>query len=225
MWPEHWTVYTAAARAGLGPADPAGAIGRLLERLPELDGCDPAGIEPARGGVIDVPERFTPADLKAATRTGDSVLATAAAAATGAGQAGQVTQYLAGVPDLLDRYAGPGGNPYGQAILTAAMDAARLGHASPLPAGLIQEAAVGYLTGPQRTEPIASWRDTALVWACRGAQRRHPRPAARSVRIRHRRSRIPGRGLPDPARYRATPLCTRARHHVGRHSQPCPRSL
>ncbi len=45
------------------------------------------------------------------------------------------------------------------------MDATRLGHTSPLPAALIQEAAVGYLTGPQRTKDIASWRDTALAWA------------------------------------------------------------
>ena len=174
LWPEHWAAYTAAARAGPGEADPVGTAGRLLERLQELAGRDPAGIEPARGGVIDVPDRFTPADLKAAARTGDPVLAAAAAASAAAGQDGQVVQYLAGVPDLLDRYAGHGGNPYGQAIITAAMDVTRLGHASPLPAALIQEAAVGYLTGPQRTKNIASWRDTALAWATeelRGAVR------------------------------------------------------
>jgi hypothetical protein len=112
--------------------------------------------------------------LEAVTRTGDSVLVSAAAAAAAAGHVGQVTQYLAGVPDLLDRYSGPGGNPYGQAIIAAAMDATRLGHASPLPAALLQEAAIGYLTGPQRTRDIASWRDTALAWAAeelRGAVR------------------------------------------------------
>src|ERR1019366_1066698 len=32
------------------------------------------------------------------------------------------------------------------------------GHASPLRPALVQEAAVGYLTGPQRTAPIAGWR-------------------------------------------------------------------
>ena len=165
MWPEHWNTYTAAARAGPGAADPAGTAGRLLERLPELTGRDPARIDPARGGVIDVPDRFTTAEMAAAARTGDPLLAEAAAAAASAGQDGQVTQYLAGVPDLLDRYDGPGGDPYGQAIITAAMDATRLGHASPLPAALLQEAAVGYLTGPQRTKDIASWRDTALAWA------------------------------------------------------------
>ena len=162
VWPEQWTAYTAAARAGPGAA---GTAGRLLEPLPELTGRDPAGIDPARGGVIDVPDQFAAADLEAAAGTGDPVLAEAAAAAAGAGQGGQVTQYLAGVPDLLERYERSGGDPYGQAVITAAMDAARLGHASPLPATLVQEAAVGYLTGPQRTKDIASWRDTALDWA------------------------------------------------------------
>ena len=174
LWPEQWTAYTAAARTGSGAADPARTAGLLLERLPELADRDPAGIEPARGGVIDVPDRFTPAELEAVTRTGDLALASAAAAAAAAGHAGQVIQYLAGAPDLIDRYSGLGGNPYGQAIITAAMDITRLGHASPLPAALLQEAAVGYLTGLQRTKDIASWRDAALAWAAeelRGAVR------------------------------------------------------
>ena len=165
MWPEHWDAYIAAARAGPGAADPAGTVGRLLERLPELSGEDWTRIYSPRGGVIDVPDRFTDDDLEAAAHAGDPALISAAAAAASAGQAGQVTQYLAGVPDLLRRYAGPGGDPYGQAIITAAMDAARLGHAGPLPAALLQEGAVGYLTGPQRTTSIENWRDTALAWA------------------------------------------------------------
>ena len=77
-----------------------------------------------------------------------------------------MTQYLAGVPDLLRRYAGQGGDPYGQAAITAAVDATRLGHAAPIPAALIQEGAIGYLTATQRTRDIANWRDTALDWAC-----------------------------------------------------------
>ena len=148
--------------------------GRLLERLPDLTGTTPARVDPARGGVIDVPAEFTGDDLDAAAATGDPVLAAAAAAAAAAGQDGQVAQYLAGVPDLLDRYDGDGGDPYGQAVITAAMDATRLGHDSPLPAALLEEAAVGYLTGAQRTKPIATWRDTALDWAAtelRGAVR------------------------------------------------------
>jgi hypothetical protein len=50
LWPEHWTAYAAAARAGPGTAAPAGTAGLLLERLPKLAGCDPGGIEPARAG-------------------------------------------------------------------------------------------------------------------------------------------------------------------------------
>ena len=177
VWPEHWNTYTAAARTGPGAADPAGTVGRLLDGLPELTGRGLARLEPARGGVIDVPPEFTETDLQAAVRTGDPALAAAAEAAASAGQPGQVTQYLAGVPDLLDRYEGPGDDyprPYGQAIITAAMDATRLGHASLLPAALLQEAAVGYLTDTQRTKDIAIWRETALTWAAeelRGAVR------------------------------------------------------
>ena len=158
VWPEQWNAYTAAAGAGPGPPIRPGRPGGCWSRCPSSPAATPPRIDPARGGVIDVPPRFTAADLKAVARTGDPVLADAAAAAAAAGQDGQVTQYLAGVPDLLDRYEGPGGDPYGQAIITAAMDATRLGHASPLPAALVQDAAVGYLTGPQRTEDIASWR-------------------------------------------------------------------
>jgi L-fucose mutarotase/ribose pyranase (RbsD/FucU family) len=112
--------------------------------------------------------------LQAAVGTGDPVLADAAAAAASAGQGGQVTQYLAGVPALLDRWAGRGGDSYGQAVITAAMDAARFGYASVLPAALVQEAAVGYLTASPRTKDIAAWGDRALDWATtelRGAVR------------------------------------------------------
>ena len=162
VWPEQWSAYTSAAGTGTGPAATAG---RLLEPLPELTGRDPARIDPARGGVIDVPPRFTAADLEAVARTGDPVLADAAAAAAAAGQDGQVAQYLAGVPDLLNRYEEDGEDPYGQAVIKAAMDAARLGHASPLPAVLLQDAAVGYLTDSQRTVDIATWQGPALDWA------------------------------------------------------------
>ena len=186
VWPEQWNTYAAAARAradpadaataraGPGPADAAGTAGRLLQPLPELKAGDSVLVDLARGGVIDVPGQFTTGDLDAASRTGDPVLAAAVAAAADAGQGGQVTQYLAGVPDLLDRYNGPGGDPYGQAIITVAMDATRLGHVSLLPAALLQDAAVGYLTGPQRIKPITAWREPALAWATaelRGAVR------------------------------------------------------
>ena len=67
VWPEQWNAYTAAARAGPGPADPAGTAGRLLERLPELTGARPrrGSIPPAAGSSTSRTE-FTAADLEAA---------------------------------------------------------------------------------------------------------------------------------------------------------------
>ena len=165
VWPEHWNAYTSAAHSGTGPAGVNATAGRLLQPLPQLAGCDAATVDPARGGVIDVPPEFTAADLRSAANTRDQALTDATAAAAAAGLEGQVTQYLAGVPDLLERYNGLGGDPYGQAVISAAMDAARLGHASPLPAELLQEAAVGYLTELQRTKHIEIWRNPALDWA------------------------------------------------------------
>ena len=159
---------------GPGAADPAGTIGRLLERLPGLTGRDLFRIDPAHGAVIDIPDRFTTGEMEAGAATGDPALGAAAAAAATARQSGQVTQYLAGVPDLLDRWLKPDGDPYGQAIITAAVDATRAGSQSPLPAGLVQDAAVGDPTAEKRTEDFATWRDTALAWATaelRGAVR------------------------------------------------------
>jgi uncharacterized protein YidB (DUF937 family) len=173
-WPEDLAAYAAAALPGARPAPAYAAAGRLLSPLPELTRHGPAAADPARGGIVDVPGSFTDAELQAAVSSGDQVLAQAAGAAKAAGQPGQVAQYLAGVPDLLARYSGPGGDPFGQAVITAAVDAARLGHASPLPAVLLQEAAAGYLTEGQRATAGDGWQDRALEWASqelRGAVR------------------------------------------------------
>ena len=187
VWPEQWTAYTAAARAGPGAADPAGTAGRLLERLPDLTGADPAGIDPARGGVIDVPDQFTAADLDAAARTGDPVLAEAAAAAAAAGQGGQVTQYLAGVPTCWTAMPGPAVTPTGRRSSPRRWTPPGSATPARCPAALVQEAAVGYLTGPQRTTSPSTagatppWTgpppsSTARCGPC-SPSRPHPAPA------------------------------------------------
>ena len=163
IWPRDWEYYTADHHGGPGVPDPARATRELLTPLPDL--TKRAAVDPARGGVIVVPERFTRDDVKRAHQRADPALEKAIVAARAAGSEGKITQYLAGVPDLLKRYAEDGGDPYGQAVITAAMDATRLGHASPLAAALVQDAAVGYLTSPQRTKDIATWHGTALDWA------------------------------------------------------------
>jgi hypothetical protein len=159
IWPGYWDSYTAAAAAGLGAADPAAVAGRLLAGLDILAEHDLFSHDPARGGVVDVPDRFTPGEMAAAAETSDLALAAAVAAA---GPDGQVIQHLAGARELLARYDGPGADPCGRAIVTAAMDAARLGHAGPLPADLLRDAAVGYLAG--QPHPPAGWA-AALAWA------------------------------------------------------------
>jgi len=160
MWPEHWEAYVTAVGARRGSGDPAWAAGRLIAGLDELALFHEP--DPAYGGIIDVPARFTAEELTAAAVRGDPVLAAAAAAAR---PDGQVTQYLAGGPGLLRRYDGPGGDPYGQAIITAAMDAARLGWAGPLPGPFVQDAAVGYLVGAPAAADAPGRRAGALAWA------------------------------------------------------------
>jgi uncharacterized protein YidB (DUF937 family) len=188
IWPGYWDSYAAAAAAGLGAADPAAVAGQLLARLDESYEYLPDAYNPALGGVVDVPDRFTPAELTAAAETGDPVLAAAAAAvdpATGpaaaslaaVGPDGQVTQHLAGARDLLARYDGPGADPGGQAIVTAAMDASRLGHAGPLPAALLRDAAAGYLADAHRASWADRW-DTALAWATDAGWALQPVPPA-----------------------------------------------
>src|SRR5215472_98657 len=63
IWPGYWDSYAAAAGAGLGADDPAAVVGRLLAPLDVLAEYDPASLDPAYGGVVDVPARFTPAEM------------------------------------------------------------------------------------------------------------------------------------------------------------------
>ena len=166
VWPEQWTAYTAAARAGPGARRSgrggraaAGAAARAHRRRPGRDRSGPRRGHRRPGRV----HRRRPGRRGRHRRPG-------AGRSGGGGRAplGRTGRSPSTWPGSLTCWTampGRGGDPYGQAVITAAMDATRLGHASPLPAALIQEAAVGYLTGPQRTRPIATWRDTALAWA------------------------------------------------------------
>jgi hypothetical protein len=167
VWPRFWAAYTAGYHAEPGRADPARASRELLTPLPELTGQDPRCVDSGRGGVIDVPDRFSGDDLARARRHDDSALAEAVIAAERAGAPGRLTQYLAGVPDLLVHYGGPGADPYGHALITAAMDAVRLGHTHLLARDLLQEAAVGYLDDQHRTVHDAEWRRQAWEYATR----------------------------------------------------------
>jgi hypothetical protein len=176
LWPTQWAEYTRENGPVLGSlfedggqptgsrADSLLGLRPLLKGLPELSQSAGA-FAPAFGGIIDVPERFTEPEIASAREQADIAVVTAIAAAEAAGASGMVTQYLAGVPDLEDHYAGPGTDPYGRAVITAAMDAARFGHAGPFPEGLLYEAVIGYLDDPLRTVPQGRWWVRSLRYA------------------------------------------------------------
>jgi TPR repeat protein len=131
------------------------------------------------GTDIAVPDSFTGLDLDALRDTagGDARLRHAVEHAT----AGRITQHLAGVPELLQRYRNA--PPMARAIIHTAMDACRLGHPLPIPHALLAQAAPGYLTDHEWEESGEDWLEQALAYTakpCRGTPgpvtRLRPRP-------------------------------------------------
>jgi len=132
------------------------------------------------GTDIPVPAAFTGPALEDLQRAagGDTRLAAAAGAPDG-----QVTQYLAGVPELMARYRNA--PPTARALIHAAMDARRLGHSLGLPHALLEAAAPAYLTDTEWNGAGEDWLEQALAWTaapCKGVAgpltRIRPRPAA-----------------------------------------------
>lgn len=72
-------------------------------------------------------------------------------------------QHLAGAPELLHRWRHA--DPYTGAVITAALDARRMGVQTSLPSGLLMHAADGYLDGRTRTSAPVDWFKTALSTA------------------------------------------------------------
>ncbi|MET8957444.1 hypothetical protein [Streptomyces sp. NPDC004533] len=122
---------------------------------------------------LDVPDALTTAQLDEfralatdpAPRMRDRRLIDALEAAGGDGR---VIQYLSGGPELLEAYRNRTLFTHVEhALITAALDARRLGHRQPLPGALLAEAADGYLSDRQRpTAP--DWAETTLGALTRG---------------------------------------------------------
>jgi uncharacterized protein YidB (DUF937 family) len=142
------------------------------------------------GADIAVPAAFTGPALQDLMRaaTADARLALAAKDA----RDGQVTQYLAGVPELLARYRNA--PPAARALIHAAMDARRLGHRLALPHTLLAAAAPAYLSDAEWDAVGDDWLEEALAYAA-APRKGVPGPITR-VRPRPDRSRHtrPGRG-------------------------------
>ncbi len=139
------------------------------------------------GTVIEVPTAFTGADLTALqkTATADDRLAWAAEHS----EDGQVTQYLAGGPALLERYYTA--LPAARALMDAAMDTRRLGMGAGLPQAFLEAAAPGYLTDTEWDALGEDWLEQALAYTAVPAKGAHgpltrirPRPATRAARDR-----------------------------------------
>ena len=145
LWPDRYAAYTAVARPG--GADPHAREREVLD-LAE---------------VIRIGPEFSPAeqDRARAAAARDPRLALALEAA-GYG----LTQTLAAAPQLVARWQdAQAADPYAWAVLTAALDAARLGARAPLSAGFLRAAAPGYCTSAQQAEAPDNWFEQALAYA------------------------------------------------------------
>jgi hypothetical protein len=79
-----------------------------------------------------------------------------------------LTQTLAAAPQLVAQWDDAKTiDVYAWAVLTAALDIARLGARAPLSADLLRAAAVDYCTSRQRAEAAAGWFDQAVAYATR----------------------------------------------------------
>ena len=145
LWPDRYTAYTTV------PA-PGGADPHARERE-VLDLAEVVRIGPA----------FSPAeqDRARAAAARDPRLRVALEAA-GYG----LTQTLAAAPQLVARWEdAQTADPYAWAVLTAALDAARLGARAPLSADFLRAAAPGYCTSQQQAEAPDNWFEQALAYA------------------------------------------------------------
>ncbi|WP_410673577.1 SEFIR domain-containing protein [Amycolatopsis sp. cmx-4-68] len=143
MWTTDWEVLTGRAEGG-GADRHAHARALLAQHR------------------IKVPDTFTSRDREALmAAAADPRLDEAAACA----RDGRITQYLAGGPLLVDRFQdAPAAS---RALVSAAMDARRLGCGPYLPRALLAQAVPGYLTEPEAEEVLATdWWEAATEYAC-----------------------------------------------------------
>ncbi|UXY32091.1 helix-turn-helix domain-containing protein [Streptomyces sp. HUAS TT20] len=142
LWPEYDRQYTALPSPT--EPDPHSRVRELLA-----------------GRTLNVPSGFDAEALRAASalaKDGDRLLADAL---TRACAHGQVTQDLAGAPELLHRYEC--GTPASRALLQAAMDARRLGVGLHLPHTFLTDAATDYLSNTDHEDLIADWAEAAFA--------------------------------------------------------------
>ncbi|GAA3916206.1 hypothetical protein GCM10023084_79290 [Streptomyces lacrimifluminis] len=143
LWPDEYTRRIAAREPGtIDPHD----NDRQLLRLAH---------------VIDIPPAFSPDEQQRARLQARKDARLRLALTTP--DAG-ITQILAAGPELV-RWWENAPHPYGKAVITAALDARRVGAQPPLTKELLAAAAPSYLTLRQRATASADWLDQALSYA------------------------------------------------------------
>ena len=163
----------AVVRALLNSPDPVLIIGTLwpdryvaYTQVPAPGGADPRGREREvldLADVIRIGAAFSPAEqgrARAAASRDPRLREALGAAGYG------LTQTLAAAPQLVARWEdAQAADLYAWAVLTAALDAARLGVRRPLSAGFLRAAAPGYCTPRQKAEAPENWFEQALAYA------------------------------------------------------------
>ena len=145
LWPDRYDAYTALPESG--EADPHAREREVLDLAV----------------VMRIAPDFSPEEQGRARAAAarDRRLAVALGAA-GYG----LTQTLAAAPQLVARWQdAQTASPYAWAVLTAALDAARLGARAPLSADLLRAAAPDYCTSAQQAEAPENWFEQALAYA------------------------------------------------------------
>ena len=145
LWPDRYNAYTAVPAPGA--TDPHAREREVLDLA----------------AVIRIAPEFSPAEQdRARTAAGHDRRLAVALKAAGYG----LTQTLAAAPQLVARWENAQtDDPYAWAVLTAALDVARLGARGPLSADFLRAAAPGYCTSQQQAEALDNWFEQALAYA------------------------------------------------------------
>jgi tetratricopeptide (TPR) repeat protein len=149
LWPQFWAEFVARPRSA--QRDEHANARELLQQ---------------RTRRVRVAERFGDEDVKAARSLGaDDPRLSAALSASGRGR--EVIQTMAGGPVLVERlkYPDDADDRFAAAIVTAAIDARRLGQLQPLSLELLDAAALGYLEEHDRVDAPEDWFQRGLARA------------------------------------------------------------